>query len=307
MKTSAVIRIVVWSLLAVILLGILITGLRGKWDWNWLPFHIGYNISYPDSELYKIGGSSVKSSEIDEIEIHWVSGKVKVTAVGGDQISFEENDSEGLPEEERMRYYVNGKKLIIRYSAPTKWFQFFRGSRSKTLKVELPGKLLDSVEINCTSADVEAEEFQAKRIALESVSGRLESKNLRGTDLSFKTVSGRISSVNLTADRTTLESVSGGVDIQGEIRKTINGENVLGNFRIDSGACPEQVNLSTVSGNIELSIPENDGFTARYDTVSGRFNCDFAAKSSKDMAVYKNGGADIHLETVSGGIDLLQN
>ena len=68
------------------------------------------------------------------------------------------------------------------------------------MKVELPGKLLDSVDINCTSADVEAEEFQAKRIALESVSGRLESKNLRGTDLSFKTVSGRISSVNLTAD-----------------------------------------------------------------------------------------------------------
>jgi DUF4097 and DUF4098 domain-containing protein YvlB len=62
--------------------------------------------------------------------------------------------------------------------------------------------------------------------------------------------------------------------------------------------------ISTVSGDAELSIPENDGFTVKYEKVSGDFECEFPITTSKNTGTYKDGGASFSMSTVSGDLDL---
>ncbi|MPN19450.1 hypothetical protein SDC9_166819 [bioreactor metagenome] len=62
----------------------------------------------------------------------------------------------------------------------------------------------------------------------------------------------------------------------------------------------EKISVDTVSGSVEIILPENNGFTLSYDTVSGSTNNDFAMKNNQ----YKGGDIAIDVNTVSGSLDL---
>ena len=68
----------------------------------------------------------------------------------------------------------------------------------------------------------------------------------------------------------------------------------------------KNVDIGTVSGGITLGLPENDGFNARYSSVSGRFNSEFPVEMSGKHGIYKNGDIEISLGTVSGGIKIVR-
>ena len=75
MKTSAIIRIVIYAFLAVLLVGILCVGILKP---GWIPskfiIHTGglqSELDYPDSESYTRGGGSVQPDLVEKIEVHW--------------------------------------------------------------------------------------------------------------------------------------------------------------------------------------------------------------------------------------------
>ena len=68
---------------------------------------------------------------------------------------------------------------------------------------------------------------------------------------------------------------------------------------------PKDVDIESVSGDITLGFPKNEGFAVDYDKVSGSFDCQFNVSIDKSTAVYKNGQSKIHLETVSGDMSVL--
>ena len=63
----------------------------------------------------------------------------------------------------------------------------------------------------------------------------------------------------------------------------------------------EEISADTVSGAVEIILPENDGFTLSYDTVSGSTRNDFAMKNDQ----YGNGGIELNINTVSGSLDII--
>ncbi|HEY5505130.1 MAG TPA: DUF4097 family beta strand repeat-containing protein, partial [Sedimentisphaerales bacterium] len=65
---------------------------------------------------------------------------------------------------------------------------------------------------------------------------------------------------------------------------------------------PGQINIGTVSGNVNITLPENNGFTLDTHTVSGAVNNDFAIAHG----VYKNGEGIITLSTTSGSINIIK-
>ena len=304
MKTSAIIRIVVWSVVALLLISMLATALAGgnifgiKLDSPFTFFNTG--VSYSDSEQYTVGGGSFDADGVDRVQINWMAGKVHIQVGDGDQIVLSETGA--ASEDEKLRYRVKDNELIVQYCAPR--IPLFVSLHSKELTVTVPQSVasrLDKLEVNATSASIEAGALTADKAEFNSVSGRIDLNGLRCDELNIDGVSGTTVGVGVQAGDVRVNSVSGSVDLAGTFH-TVRGDSVSGSVQLQSDVRPDELDISTISGGIAVTIPDNDGFTARYDSVSGGFSCDFAVTQTKDKAVYGDGEADFQFSTVSGGI-----
>lgn len=83
MKASAVVRIVIWSLAALILTGILVAGVVFKGVWGGSgDFMIGVTGNVYSGD-YNIGGGSI-TEPINAVEVDWVSGKIEISVYDGE-------------------------------------------------------------------------------------------------------------------------------------------------------------------------------------------------------------------------------
>ena len=106
--------------------------------------------------------------------------------------------------------------------------------------------------------------------------------------------------------RLQLQTVSGDCTFRGNAdqvsAKTTSGDHCL---RMEN--VPAQLDITTVSGDTRLYLPDNDGFHLHYQRISGDVRSDFNLKTSlsdkSGTAVYLT-GADRHysMQTVSGDL-----
>lgn len=303
MKTSAVIRIVIWTLVALILVGVLLVGIGGYSFFNMRS----WDASYSDGD-YKLGGGSVDASGISRVEVDWVAGDITITPTDGSEITFEESSRYEIRERDLMYYDVSNGKLTIRYRRNERDWHFFGFNRSlqKSLNVKLPRSMfdrLDVLEVMNVSALVGIDSVEARNIEIDSVSGGIRLTGITCDDLEISSVSGEITGERITARKVNSESISGRRTLSGSMDE-LNIDGISGGTDITSDVCPSRVSVDTVSGGLTLTIPENDGFTAKYDKVSGDVNSDFAVTQSKNSMTYKDGGAKFDFTTVSGSIDV---
>lgn len=63
------------------------------------------------------------------------------------------------------------------------------------------------------------------------------------------------------------------------------------------------MSCDTVSGGVTLTLPENGGFSAALDSVSGDLTVDgFAGSLHRDEFVYGQGGPAYEFDSVSGDV-----
>lgn len=310
MKTSAVIRIILWSMVVVLLTCILAVGLTGGGLFGH-PLPIGFSgggFSYPDGGRYTVGGGSFPADLVDSIEVNWISGGVTVRSYEGGELAFDETIRGQADEGMRMRHYLKDRTLIIQFCAPRQNPFIGVNSPVKTLEVLVPESLaarMDEAEISVTSASVKISGITADKLEIDSVSGSAEIIDTSCRSFEIDTVSGSVRSSGFTADEVETDSVSGPVQLDGSFRE-IQYDTISGSFKAVSAVCPERIEGSSVSGSVLISIPENDGFTADYDRVSGDFSSDFPTTGEKGRRVYKDGGARFSFDTISGDISILR-
>ena len=72
----------------------------------------------------------------------------------------------------------------------------------------------------------------------------------------------------------------------------------------------DRAELKTTSGKISLRLPENQGFTAKYSSMSGNFTTDFPVRGDvggrKGKAIFASGDAEYTLNTMSGSMEIRQ-
>lgn len=304
MRASAIIRIIVWSLVALALTAVLVQGLTTGFSFGGIQ--VFGSFSYADSEQYLVGSNQIDMKEISEIEINWGAGDVQIIPYEGNEVIFREQASRVLLEEDMMRFCLRNGKLTIQFCAPKRGFRIFANIPSKSLEVKIPYAMagsLTELDVNSISAPVSIQAIGGAETKVSCVSGAIHISDISCRELDLETVSGGIRGENIQATELDMESVSGTVDVFGAFQE-VNGSSVSGNLTLRSDTCPRKVEAETVSGGIRLQIPENDGFTARYHTVSGQFYSNFPTMAEKKRAVYKNGGAEFSFETVSGSMDI---
>lgn len=247
------IRILVVIVLCLVLIGI--------WAPDWLRFG-GYH--YKHASRYTAGGAALHQ-KVENLDISWISGKVKIERHKGDEIILSETCDERLKEAEEVHWLVEDDTLYVKFVRSGKRYS---SKLNKNVTLKLPEKMnLEHVLISTVSAGVEADLPKAERMEMNGVSG--------------------------------------GVDVTLEKADTVKLSTVSGDALLSFAAAPRRIDANGVSASLTVELPENTGFTADLDSVSGHISGQLLDGLNSTKA-YTRGDGDctIHMDTVSGNLRL---
>ena len=210
---------------------------------------------------------SVSAEEVSRLAIHWVAGSIRV------EPSENATDiSFRLTGEDDAKFPMvwsqSGDTLILSYNQTNK-IPISVNVRRKDLVVTVPAG------------------WAAQDISIDNVSGDMTLTDIDVTDL-------------------TVGNVSGELDFSGFCRSA-EVSTVSGDCTLTLTAAPNSIDLDSVSGQLVVALPENTGFTANLDSLSGKLYSDFATTYQDDTMRYLDGACKISMDSVSGDLRIRQS
>lgn len=236
--------------------------------------------SYFDNGQYLVlsdaSALNISDSGINAIDVDWVSGSVAIGCGEGGDIIVKEEIGGKKSQNLCLRYFVDGDVLKIRFAENGAHIpSFFQ----KNLTVSLPaGMALTQLKVS-------------------SISGKVKAEHITSEEMKFNGVSCKITALNINSDVFVVENVSGNIDLTGKVVRKAEINTVSGGFAADLTSAPASVAFNSVSGGAEMTIPDNDGFTVDFRSVSGKLANGFSSHN-----VYGNGAARYGFSTVSGNV-----
>ena len=235
---------------------------------------------------YTGGEIRVPAESITALSIDWVAGDVKIMVTDGEEIVVTEHADRGIPEEYALLLEADNT-LRIRYSNDV----WGNDMPEKDLTVLLPRTVAE----NLTAVDLSG-------VSADFAVGKLTVRDA----FSFDTTSGKLEmqSMNAPQAKATVSSVSGNVELDGSFREVKAGS-TSGEIDLMLRNAPAAVEVSTVSGEVDVELPAGTGFTLDYSTVSGELECDFPLTKSVDgKYVCGDGACRIEVGTTSGSLSV---
>ena len=324
MKKLAIFKIIFSSIIIILLSIVLVYGIFGKsnnFSFGFTGFH------YSNVKSYEIAKDDINLdiNEISELEIHWIGGEINFTKSDDNLIHFYELCDDQVRENENnlMRYLIKDNRLIIQFCKST-WFVKNKIKNAKELVVQLPSEIFSKIEINSINADIIYKDINLSSsgllqidvvsgnssisnanlvtLKMDSVSGAINLDSLNCLQkIAVDTVSGNVKLNHISTNDFNVDTVSGDVFVNGNMN-AIDLESVSGNAQLVLDNLPSKIECDTVSGDMTIIIPDNDGFIASFDSVSGVLSTNFASSVSKKEIVYKNGAVSYFFESVSGDV-----
>lgn len=242
------------------------------WDTGHSVFKLGADRSssstfFGEIKEYSVGDADIAVGSIKEIDINWHNGDVNIMEYDGDRIKFEEISESVLRSDDRLRYLSKNGKLIIRYAKDNEG-SLTDDDLYKELNIYIPKSkksLINEIKLNTINSN--------SKIVVNNI------ENLR------------------------LDSVNGNTEVVGSY-KGLELSSTSGNIDLNMNNCPNYMSVNAVNGNIDLDMPENDGFEVEYDIKNGNFVCEFPVTSKGNYAIYKKAKSDLNLFTVNGDINI---
>ena len=235
---------------------------------------------------YTGGEIRVPAEDITALDIDWVAGDVKIMVTDGEEIVVTEHADRGIPAEYALLLEADNT-LRIRYSNDVWGIDM----PEKDLTVLLPRTVAE----NLTAVDLSG-------VSADFAVGKLTVRDA----FSFDTTSGKLEmqSMNAPQAKATVSSVSGNVELDGSFREVKAGS-TSGEIDLMLRNAPAAVEVSTVSGEVDVELPAGTGFTLDYSTVSGELECDFPLTKSVDgKYVCGDGACRMEIGTTSGSLSV---
>lgn len=258
------------------------------------------------SDYIITSNASIPSGEVNKIKVNWLAGYVNVIKYDGDELNFNESANRELDENQTMRYKVSNGELKILFSEDGKHLSKLLNNLQKELRIYVPHDI-QTLDVDTVSASIDVESIVTENLKLKAVSGSVNALNLSvSEEIKINTVSGSIYIDNIsTFNKIDCDSVSGSIKLNNiKAFHNVKCNTVSGSINVQCLERPQDLKCNTVSGRIEVSLPENDGFDAKYSTVSGRMTCEFPCIIEKNRLIYNNGGAELKFNSVSGSINI---
>ena len=287
MKRNAIIRIVLLSITIVVLLAVLLAGIFAGRLRRY--FRSGTEVSYlPVASDAEFTVGSVSAEEISQIEIEWVSGTITIQPDEVQNvIRFSENTV--YDEKYRMCYKTDGNKLIIQFCEDCNWDSAFgitiNSNISKDLVIYVPADwICDSLEIDAASATLQVQDLTIREVEIDTASGACDFENCNVGTLDIDTASGDVVFAGIL-DVLECDSASAAISAS------------LTNI-------PTKIDVDTMSGDLDITLPENAGFTATIDAMSSDFTSDFPTTTVNGNYVCGDGACRIRISAMSGDVTI---
>lgn len=279
MRSSAIVRIVLYSIAILVLLSILAGSLLLNTfmvNTDWESFFISENTG----NLSSVG--SVSAQEVRDIEIEWAAGSITIRPGDVTEITFEE--SEGLSEKEQMVWSQKGDKLVIQF-CKTRLFFGVSIDSPKDLVITVPRDwTCGELEIDAASAHVEVTDMTIGTVDFDGASGVSELENCHVDHLDVDTASGDIL---FSGTLTELDCDAASASCTLQLTNT-----------------PRRIDADMASGDLRLTLPEGCGFTVNLTALSGDFTSDFPTTSRNGNHIYGDGGCIINVSALSGDVTI---
>lgn len=246
-----------------------------------------------------------------------VKGEIRIDA--WDQSAVEITGDLGAGSRE-LAITGNQSRLTIEVEVPRN----ARNVEETVLYLQVPTGV--SLEVESVSAEVDIRGMRSQRIRANAVSGEI-TVDAHTQELELTVVSGDIE-FSGHASSADLSSVSGDIDVRdivGEIAvSTVSGEvllrareledarfeSVSGDFEIDATlAADAMMSIESLSGDVDLSLPNGESYQCEAETYSGRIRSDRGSVQESKHGQHKRlsftsegGDGRVRIESFSGDI-----
>lgn len=169
---TAIGGVVVGLFLIAVVVGVL-NALVADGGWN-----IGWSTYRYDETGYEIGGASIPSKSVTNIDIDWIDGDVEMVLCKDAFISITEVYEGEIAESEYLRYRLSEDKssLSIKYRKSAAFVGFGKNVEKKLI-VRIPEAFiaqLETVSVNSKSADVVLDGVTAKTLSVTTKRGDID-------------------------------------------------------------------------------------------------------------------------------------
>lgn len=290
MKTNAIIRIVLFSLAILVLLGILLAGLAlGLYFYDAksvVSSTSSYNQVLPTASDGMTTQGAADASAIRNLDIEWVSGSIFIQP---DENAADITISETYVDSTKyqMVYKQSGNTLKIQYCEDSITFPSFgiNVDFSKDLVITVPADwVCDGLDIDAASANVVV-------------------NNLTIGEVEFDGASGTCDFVNCNVDHLDVDGASGDIKFSGTLN-VLDFDGASASCYLEVTNVPNRISMDGMSGDLNLMLPENCGFTVSIDAMSSDFHSDFPTTMSGGDYIYGDGRCRISFSGMSGDLTI---
>lgn len=285
MKRNAIIRIVIWSIVLLLLTTLLVTAILFRSfsfrNWNGMD----HQENTPMHALPSEESVSFSPEDVDSLEIEWAAGSITLQPADVTAITITESDVSD--EKNAMLYQLNNRKLSIRFCEDTH-FGFgvtVNTDLSKDLYIQVP------------------RDWICRELEIDAASAALEVSSLTLGDVELDTASGVCRLDNCTVNTIDVDTASGDIRFSGSLN-TLDFDGASASIYAELTNCPSRIDVDTMSGDLDLTLPEGCGFTVSMNAMSSRFSSDFETTTQNGSHVYGDGSCRINVDAMSGDVIL---
>lgn len=233
-----------------------------------------------------------ETENLRDIEISYISEKIRLYPSDSSKIIIKEHLNSLGNNKPAIITQSNGR-LSVKSGKNNNIFGLFNiPTGEEKIEIFLPSGYSKSLSLSTVSGSIQSDSSWAmERFKANSTSGSIKMRGIGAGELDLNTVSGSIQ--------------AGGL---------INGGNVnttSGSVKLQFHETGGRLSISTVSGGVRLTIPEEEQFRFKGSSVSGRITTFFPVNGSKRNVTGSNGQggnsertamAELTVSTVSGSI-----
>ena len=234
-------------------------------------------------------GISLDAKQIREIEIEWVAGSITLMPADVDTIQVAESD----PAESKyaMVWKQSGDKLVIRFCENAKLDFNFGITINDVIYKDLT--ILVPMDWECDSLEVAA------------ASATLDVRNLLIKEVDFDGASGECRFENCVINELDLDTASGDVFFTGSL-KSLDCDAASASVTAVFSNVPSRIDMDSMSGDLDITLPTDSGFTVSMSALSSNFHSDFDYSLSNSGYRHGDGSCRISMDAVSGDLYIRQ-
>ena len=276
-------------------------------------FSVGYNkdrggFFCENSRVRRVEGTAFPSQPLKGVDVQIVNGDVTIVL---DDDPGADVRLDGDLENLELSMSDDGVLSVRQGNTASSSFFFHRGLAAADVELVLPRRFWDFVQISTVNGDVDVGTgLEVGQLSVKTANGDAQVNDLGCQELIFHSASGDLDGAGINSVSVAANTASGDVQLAG-VFGTVKVGTASGDVEAELQQVPEQMELGSKSGDCEVVMPDGQGFTLQFSTVSGELDSDFPlvgpiGKRSGEAIYLDGGGRVFRVSSVSGDIMLRQ-